>query len=123
MATHEIPKEQWETFFTTFSERRKGALVTVEVADPQKGPRKEVSNLPLIGITIDDAGSGAGHVSLLLGDAGSDNITHTVTEPKAVYHKSAAGLLSDEVNHDEIIEITSAGDPPITQLHFKTSPA
>ncbi|MBC8138498.1 MAG: DUF5335 family protein [Fibrella sp.] len=114
MATHEIPQDQWESFFAVFSERRNGALVTVELADPQKGPRKAETNQPLTGITIDDAGS----VLLQLGGTGSDTVTRTITEPKAVYHKSAAGVMSDEVNHDEIIEITSAGDPPITQLHF-----
>ena len=93
--------------------------MTVEVADPQKGPRKEISDKPLVGITMDHAGSGAGSITLLLGGEGADLITHIVTEPKALYHKSAAGIISDEVNHaDEIVEITSAGDPPITQLHF-----
>jgi hypothetical protein len=115
MATHEIPQDQWESFFTVFSERRSGALVTIETADPQKGPRKAETNQPLTGITIDDAGS----VVLRMGGAGgNDAVTRTITEPKAVYHKSAAGLMSDEVNHDEILEITSAGDPPVTQLHF-----
>lgn len=111
MATHEIPRDQWESFFGVFSERRNGALVTIEIADPQKGPRKAETNQPLTGIALDDAGS----VVLSLG---GDAATRTITEPKAVYHKSAAGVMSDEVNHDEIIEITSAGDPPITQLHF-----
>lgn len=114
MATHEIPQEQWESFFTVFSERRSGALVTVEVADPQKGPRKAETNQPLMNISINEAGS----VVVRLGGTGSDAVTRTIGEPKAVYHKSAAGMMSDEVNHDEIIEITSAGDPPITQLHF-----
>lgn len=114
MATHEISKDQWESFFSVFSERRGGALVTVEIADPQKGPRKAETNQPLTGITMDDAGS----VVLHLGAGSGDAVTRIITEPKAVYHKSAAGVMSDEVNHDEIIEITSAGDPPITQLHF-----
>ena len=111
MATHEIPQDQWESFFSVFSERRNGAIVTVELADPQKGPRKAETNQPLTGIMLDDAGS-------VVVQFGGDAVSRTITEPKAVYHKSAAGLMSDEVNHDEIIEITSAGDPPITQLHF-----
>ncbi len=87
-------------------------MVTVELADPQKGPRKAEKNQPLTGITVDDAGS------VVVQFGGGDATTRTITEPKAVYHKSAAGLMSDEVNHDEILEITSAGDPPVTQLHF-----
>lgn len=119
MATHDIPKSDWKSFLTTFSERRKGAMVSVEVADPQKGLRKEVDGLPLLGITMDDKGSGAGDIALLLGDETGHHVTHLITEPKAIYHKSAAGLMSDEVNLDEILEITSANDPPITQVHFK----
>ena len=110
MATHEIPEPQWAAFFDTFSERRKDALVTVETADPQKGPRKEESGLPLSAITYITGGA----VTVTFGGGA----THVINAPKTVYHKGAAGLLSDEVNHDEIIEITSAENPPITQLHF-----
>jgi len=118
MATHEIAKDDWKTFLTTFSERRKGALVTVEVADPQHGPRKEIDGLPLVGISYEETGSGAGSILLFLGDATNDNVTHTISHPKALYHKPGAGVLSDEVNTNEIIEVTSADDPPIIQLHF-----
>lgn len=110
MATHEIPQDQWESFFTVFNDRRNGAMVTVEIADPQKGLRKAETNQPLTSIHVAD-----GNIVLQLG---GDGATRTITQPKTVYHKSAAGMMSDEVNHDEIIEITSAGDPPVTQLHF-----
>lgn len=109
MATHEIPEAEWSAFFQTFSARRKGATVTVETADPQKGPRKEESNVPLAAITYAD-----GAVTV----AFEGGATHAITSAKAVYHKGAAGLMSDEVNHDEIIEVTSADNPPVTQLHF-----
>ncbi len=113
MATHEIPQDQWESFFTVFNERRSGANVSVEIADPQKGLRKAETNQPLTGISVTD-----GSIVLKLGGNGSDAVTRTIAQPKTVYHKSAAGMMSDEVNHDEIIEITSAVDPPVTQLHF-----
>lgn len=119
MATHEISKDQWKPFLETLSERRKGAKVTVEVADPHHGPRKEVTDLPLVGISYEDKGSETGSVELLLGDAAGDHVTRVISHPKTIYHKSAAGVLSDEVNHDEIVEITSSDDPPVTQLHFK----
>ena len=110
MATHEIPASEWTPFFQTFSERRKSATVTVEVADPQKGLRKDETNIALDVITVSDA-------AITVHFAGG--ATHVITAPKAVYHKSAAGVMSDEVNHDEIIEITSADSPPVTQLHFQ----
>jgi hypothetical protein len=113
MATHEISPDQWESFFTVFNERRSGATVTVEIADPQKGLRKAETNQPLTSISVAD-----GNIVLKMGGNGGDAVTRTITQPKTVYHKSAAGMMSDEVNHDEIIEVTSAGDPPVTQLHF-----
>lgn len=118
MATHEIPASEWKSFLQTFSERRKGAKVTVEVTDPKQGPRREIGGLALVGITYEGEGSGAGTIELLLGDDPSAHVTHTVTHPKAIYHKGGAGVLSEEVNPDEIIEITSADEPPIVQLHF-----
>jgi len=118
MATHEIPQSEWKSFLETFSARREGAIVSVEVTDPKQGPRREVGGLPLVGITYEQEGSGAGTIELLLGTNPSDHVTHTVTSPKAIYHKGAAGVLSEEVNADEIIEITSADEPPIVQLHF-----
>ncbi|MBC8142205.1 MAG: DUF5335 family protein [Armatimonadetes bacterium] len=109
MATHQIPEDQWTSFFEVFTERRKGAAVNVEVADPKRGPRMEVSDQSLEAITLSD---GAVTVAFASG------ATHTVPDAKAVYHKTAAGIMSDEVNPDELVEITSGEDPPITLLHF-----
>ncbi len=110
MATHQIPEDQWTSFFEVFTERRKGASVNVEVADPKRGPRMETENQSLDAITL--GGDGAVTVSFASGT------THTVPGAKAVYHKTAAGIMSDEVNPDELVEITSGEDPPITLLHF-----
>ena len=41
-----------------------------------------------------------------------------MTNPVHVYHKNAAGLISEEVNPDEVLEITSSDDPRITYLRF-----
>ena len=109
MATHEIPPSEWTGFFETFSARRKGATVSIGTADPQKGQHKAETNVTLDAITASD-----GAITVLF--AGGE--AHTITAPKAVYHKSAAGIMSDEVNHDEIIEVTSVDNPPVTQLHF-----
>lgn len=119
MATHDIPREQWKQFFEEFSKRHQGrARVTVEAVDPRTQPHVEANRLPFVGISYEEKGSDAGSVVLLLGTEPNDHVTHVIADPKHVYHKPGAGVMSSEVNPDEILEITAPGDPPITFLHF-----
>lgn len=119
MATHEIPRDDWKTYFAEFSRTRQGARVTVEtVADAQSDPRIEAKALPLVGISYGPQSGKGDAFEITLGNAGQNHRTHTITAPKHVYHKTGAGLISDEVNADEVIEITSAGRPAITHLQF-----
>ena len=119
MPTREIQREQWESYFDEFSRTRAGELVTIEVvSNAQDDPRDEVKLLPLLGISFDPKGSEAGSIEIMVGDKANDHVTHIVTRPVHVYHKDGAGLISDEVNQEEIIEITSADVPPIVYLRF-----
>ncbi len=119
MATHDIPRDGWKAYFDEFSRTRQGARVTVEtVADSQSDPQIEARALPLVGITYSDKGSDADEFEIILGTKPNDHVTHTISAPKHVYHKTGAGIISDEVNADEVIEITSAGRPAITHLQF-----
>jgi len=119
MATHEIARERWAEFFEVFSKKRQGTEVEVDAVSPTAGVRPETLWLPFVGISYEEKGSDAGDILILTGTELGDHVTHTVTAPKQVYHKSAAGILSDEVTEDEIIEITSANDPPVTYLRFR----
>lgn len=110
MATHQIPEDEWTAFFEIFTERRKGTTITVEVADPKRGPRTEASDKSFDSMTL----GGDGAVTIAFADGES----HIVPAARAVYHKTAAGIMSEEVNQDELVEITSGEDPPITLLHF-----
>ena len=122
MATHDIPRENWATFLDEFSRTHTGALVTVETVDAQSDPRIEAKALPLGGLTFENKDGEGDTISLLLGAETADQMTHTITGPKHVYHKTGAGIISDEVNAGEILEITSAGHPAITQLQFQPRP-
>jgi hypothetical protein len=121
MATHDIPREQWKAFFEEFSRRHQGARVTVEAVDPRSTPHAEATRLPLVSISFDEGGSGgeAGAIRLQLGaDGGDGPVSRTIANPKQVYHKTGAGVMSSEVNPDEILEVTAQGEPPITYLHI-----
>ncbi len=120
MPTREIGRAQWPAFLDEFSRRRAGALVTIEiVSGPQNNPQFAARRLPLTGLAYDGKGSGADQIEIMAGTETDDQITHVVVQPIHLYHKEGAGLISEEVNADEIIEITSAVPPPITYLRFE----
>lgn len=119
MPTRQIEPDQWKPFLDDFSRRHQGAKIAIEIADPQSGTQEEARWLPFVGISFEEKGSEADSIEILAGIQTEDHLTHTIFRPKKVYHKEGAGIASDEVNRDEIIEITSADEPPITYLRFR----
>jgi hypothetical protein len=89
------------------------------IFDPQGDPQYALAGEPLVGISFEEKGSGDGAIQIIAGGETADAITHAVTHPVHVYHKNARGLLSDEVNVDEVLEITSTDAPRITYLRFE----
>jgi len=119
MPTREINRTDWKIYFDDFSRTRQGELVTVElVFDPQGDPQYALERQTLTGISFEEKGSEAGEIEIITGGETTDSLTHSVTHPVHVYHKNAAGLISDEINEDEILEFTSTDDPRITFLRF-----
>ncbi len=120
MATHDIPQTDWETYLTEFTERHQGALVTIEDVDPMTSPTVEAGDLTFVSISYKGQGDGHGVIELVTVSEGGDNeSTHTIPAPKAVFHKPGAGVMSSEVNPDEVLEITSGEKPPIHLLTFR----
>jgi hypothetical protein len=113
MATHEIGRDAWASYFEEFTRTHQNARVTVETVDAQADPQISPKDKPFTGISYANQGDGE-IIELLLGGEKA----HAITAPKHVYHKTGAGIISDEVNSDEILEITSAGHPAITLLQF-----
>jgi len=120
MPTREIPRSDWKTYFDEFSRTRQNENITVEVIfNPQGDPQYAFERQPLVGISYAEKGSEAGTIEIIVGGEIGDSLTHTVTSPVHIYHKNAAGMISDEVNPDEVLEITSTDDPRITYLRFE----
>ncbi len=120
MATHDIAREGWAEFFDDFSKARQGVMVSIETVAPRTdGPQTQTRALPFVGITFEDKGSGANTIQIMAGTETDDHLTHTVTNPQRVFHKTGAGVMSAEVNPDEVLEITASEDPPITYLRFR----
>ena len=116
MATHEIPREKWGQFFQEFSARHKNTKVEIERVSPTDGIKVEAKWLPFAGIRFDE---GASTIVVRTGEQTGNGDDHPVSNPRLVYHKSATGVMSAEETHDEIVEITTTGDPPVTYLRFR----
>lgn len=119
MPTREIARTEWKTYFDDFSKNRQGEVVSVElIFSPQADPDYALDKQPLVGLSYEDKGSDAGSILIIAGGEESDSVTYRVTNPVHVYHKNARGLISDEINEDEVIEVTSTDDPRIVFLRF-----
>ena len=122
MPTREIARTEGKSYFDEFSQARAGEMLTVElVYNPQADPEFAVRRQPLAGITFEDKDGEGARFVISAGDGGGA-LTHTVTHPVHVYHKNARGLISDEVNVDEVVEITSTDDPHIVFLRLEPVP-
>jgi len=121
MATHEIAESDWETYFQAFTERHKGALLSIEDVDPMSQPRYEMRDMPFVSIAYKPHATNGPIIELVTSakDGGSEQQTHAIHAPKGVFHKPGAGVLSSEVNQDEVLEITSGGKPPVYYMTFQ----
>ena len=123
MATHDIPRNEWPGFLEEFTRRHQGARVTIEAVDPRTSPQTEAQAVPFVGISFEGAQQGDEEDAIVLlmerGGDGRKHASHTIRGPRHLYHKPGAGVISSEVNSDEILEITAGGEPPITYLHFR----
>ena len=118
MPAHEVTREDWPGFFDELSRKRQGALVSVSEVDPSTEPVLEIKSLPLVGIAFDEKGSERNSIEIMAGTEPNDHVTHVIESPREVFHKTGRGILSSELNEEEIVEITASGHPPITYIRF-----
>jgi hypothetical protein len=114
MRTLEISRGEWAAFFDSFSRRHEGWLATVEVLGEEVGAQTEARELPLVGVSAELKGGEDDAVSIILGGARGDHITHTVTRPDRVRVEQAEG------GADEALQIESA-DGSRTLLRFRSA--
>ena len=112
MPTREIPRAEWPAFFESFSRQHEGWLATVEVLGQEIGAQEEAHELPLVGVTADLKGSDADAVSIIVGKAAEDHITHTITRPAHVRLEQA------ESGADEALQVEAA-DGTTTLVRFR----
>ena len=92
MRTQEITREEWNSFFNTFSQQHEGWLATLEIFGPEVGAQKEAHELSLEGISL---GSGTGEspkITIEIGKTPDEHVSHTISNPTHVWlEKTEAG--------------------------------
>ncbi|HKW67807.1 MAG TPA: DUF5335 family protein [Terriglobales bacterium] len=79
----EIPRGEWLSFLDGFSRQHEGWLVTLEIPEVQGRSGVEAENLKLVGITPEHS-EGRDRISIALGKAPDDHLTHFVSDPVRV---------------------------------------
>ena len=79
--SREIPRGEWLSFLDSFSRQHEDWLVALEVPEVEGGSRVQAQNLKLEGITP-ELSEGRDRISIALGKAPDDHLTHFVNDPK-----------------------------------------
>jgi hypothetical protein len=111
MKTKEVSKDQWQRFFSSFSQRHEGWLITLEIFGSEIGAQVQGLELPFTGI-VDESDEAAGdQIVIMVGGKPDDHITHTISNPMQV------SLEQTEGGADVALQIKSA-DGLTTLLRF-----
>ncbi len=98
MTTREIPRNEWVTFFNTFSKRHEGWFVNVRVVGSDVGAQREFKQFPLVGINA-DLKDNEDFVNVTVGKTVDSHDMHSIAGATRVWLKQA------ESGADEALEI------------------
>ena len=113
MQTQEIPRQEWNSFFDSFSRQHEGWLATLEVIGSDVGAQEEAHELPLEGVSIASEANKSASIVINMGKTPEDHISHTITKPEHVW------LEKTDDGADATLEIESA-DEAKTLLRFRS---
>jgi hypothetical protein len=111
MATVEIPYSQWGRRLDEFSAVHEGWLVSIDILGSDVGAQHEVSNLPLLGISLDRA-NGEDLVDVAVERPSGDHLSHEVPKVRRVWIEQI------EAGRDAAAEFESA-DGTKTIVRFR----
>src|SRR5262245_19886249 len=97
----EIKRGQWTAFFDKFSKRNVSRATRLETFG-ELGAQEEEQNLPLNGVSVDETGTDAPRIEIMLGAVSSSDerhLTHTIARATRVIVKASAD------GRDEALEI------------------
>ena len=114
MATLEIPRSKWISFFDSFNNQHRGRLITMEIMSPDFGDQVEVRDLPLERITA-ELSEENDELEITVGDERDQHLSKTIPGPRNVWLKQ-----SDE-GADEALEIEAQAEKVLLLLRDSVS--
>jgi hypothetical protein len=112
--TREIPRDDWKSFFDTFSRQHEGWLATLEIFGKDLGAQQEADELPLTGVSLASGGDELETISINLGGAPDGHVSHAIIGPTRVWlQQTTAGA-------NAALEI-EASDGTQTLLRFRSA--
>jgi hypothetical protein len=112
MRTVEIARSDWSEALEEFSKIHEGWLISLDILSPDIGAQPEVSDLALIGATL-DAPDGA-TLTVAAGRSADDHVRHPIQAPRRIWiERTDAGA-------DAALGIESA-DGTKTILRFRAA--
>jgi hypothetical protein len=112
--TREIPRDEWKSFFDTFSRQHEGWLATLEIFSKDLGAQQEAHELPLEGVSLASGGDEPDTISIDLGTPPDNHVSHAIVRPTRVWlQQTTAGA-------NAALEI-EASDGTQTLLRFRSA--
>ena len=113
MPTQEIPRQEWNNFFDSFSRQHEGWLATLEIFGPEIGTQEEARELPLEGVSIASGTNEPETIAISIGKSPQDHLSHTIVKPAHVW------LEQTEEGANAALEIESENETK-TLLRFRS---
>jgi hypothetical protein len=95
MKTGLIERENWKEFLKDFNQRNAQRATRMEILGSDIGAEKEEETLPLTGISLEEKGSDAPRVEIMLGGETAKkerHLGHTVTRVRSIMSKPGLDL-------------------------------
>ena len=82
MITVVVPREDWVSFFNSFSRQHEGWLVTLEALDYETGALVEARDMTLEGVAAEL--NGDDRIEIMIGEKAEKHVTHSIARPVQV---------------------------------------
>ena len=83
MRIEEVPHDGWADALNQFTVAHEGWLVSMATFATDKGPRTDIRNLPLIGVSADR--TEPGDIAISVARSSAQHVTHVIERPSHVY--------------------------------------
>lgn len=83
LVTTEMARVDWSRALSEFSARHEGWLVSSDILSMAFGVQREVTDVPLVGLTFEPRGAGA--IALAVEGSSGDHLTHTIEQPSRIW--------------------------------------